>query len=403
MDSVIHYDLGLALKYIRLKKQYSLRQLANTFLISHTLISKIEMSKMGLSNEIKTKYHDFFGLSFEIKPHLEDYLNTVFQKLTNGILYHNDDLIKECVLSLKEREPDFKDSIYQMYHDYLFTVSSIHFDRMFHLNESLWLELNPYLASHLNYWMGLSISHSYYLNYRFKEALDLIASLNVKTWDDKYQGLIYEKQSAIMFFQYNHHQAIGLNERAYQIFSAENIIVRMTLCEIRNDLFKKALSLKSDETDYRGLISKAVQFKLYFMVDTIHFIKGLRNLHNDDYQNFLESFKAMEIQSPVTHLYYALGLYIMNDLKTLRQVLKTRPFNTPSLFEYGFYALEKSLEMKKTDVKTFNAYLDMALKQKSHEDTLLIKRILETHYLNMRQYKEAYKVLDSVLESVVKP
>jgi transcriptional regulator with XRE-family HTH domain len=403
MDSIIHLDLGLALKYIRLKKTYSLRQLSSDFLISHTLISKIEMSKLGLSKEIQSKYRHFFQVDFEIKLDLEEYLNSIFQKLTNGIIYHNEALIHECVDSLRDYENDFKYSIYQIYHDYLATVSSIHVNRSFEYNESLWMELSPYLPPHLNYWMVLSISHSFYLNYRFKEALNLMAALTAKTWDDKYQGLIYEKQSAIMFFQYNHHEAIGLNEVAYQIFSAENIIVRMTLCEIRNDLFKKALSLNADETDYKGLISKAVQFNLYFMVDTIHFIKGLRHLHNHDFPGFLASFKAMESRTPVYYLYYGLGLYIMNDLKTLRQVLKKRPLNNPTTFEYGFYALEKSLELKKTDVKAFKAYLDRALTEKSHEDTILIKCILETHYLNMRQYKEAYNVLDTVLETVLKP
>jgi hypothetical protein len=304
---------------------------------------------------------------------------------------------------LNEKETLIKNSIYQLYHDLLVLVASIHIDRDFDLNESLWIEMSSYMPTDLNFWLALSIAHSFYLNYRFNEALNQINTIANKTWNDKYQGLIYEKQSAILFFQYNHHEAIALNERAYQIFSAENIIVRMTLCEIRNDLFKKALSLNADETDYKGLISKAVQFNLYFMVDTIHFIKGLRHLHNHDFPGFLASFKAMESRTPVYYLYYGLGLYIMNDLKTLRQVLKKRPLNNPTIFEYGFYALEKSLELKKTDVKAFKAYLDRALTEKSHEDTILIKCILETHYLNMRQYKEAYNVLDTVLESVLKP
>jgi len=403
MDSKIRLDLGLALKYIRLKKSYSLRDLAKEFLISHTLISKLEMSKMAFSLDIQSKYQNLFGLSFEINLDIEDHLNALYLKLINGIIYHNEDIINECIISLNEKETLIKNSIYQLYHDLLVLVASIHIDRNFHLNESLWIEISSYLPTDLNFWLALSIAHSFYLNYRFNEALNQINTIANKTWNDKYQGLIYEKQSAILFFQYNHHEAIALNERAYQIFSAENIIVRMSLCEIRNDLFKKALSLNSDETDYTGLMNKAVQFKLYFMVDTIHFIRGLRSLHNNDFKGFKQSFNSMESHYPSYYLYYSLGLYIMNDLKKLRQVLKNRPFKNPVLFDCGFDALEKSLDQGKTDVKAFKVYLEMALRQKSHEDTILIKRILENHYLEMRHYKEAFIILDTVLESVLKP
>lgn len=402
MKLTFDLDVGLNLKYLRLQRSYSLRDLSKALDSSHTLVSKLEMSRIGLSDSLKNKYQTLFGCDFNVEPESILFLNQILEKLMHAIVRYNEIALIECVQALKKEKDTFSDSLYRAYFDILEMVSNIHTVRGVIPNEKVWMELLPYLPLPLTYLVSLGLTHAQYLNYRFKEALSLLKKLETFPMEEYYKALIYEKQSAIMFFQFNRQEALALNEKAYQIFSSEDVIVRMSLCEIRNDLFRATSMDDKRKIDYAGLNSKAVQFKLYFMTDTIYFIQGLRALHDEDFKGFIKAFNKMEERYPSSDLYYGLGLLIMGDFQELKEVIKNKPSNLPTLFEKGFEALEKSIDGI-IDEKAFKHYLSLSFEEKSYEDTMLCKKILEDYYLKHRRYKEAFYLLNEMTDVILKP
>lgn len=402
MKLTFDLDIGLNLKYQRLINGYSLRDLSQALDTSHTLISKLEMSRIGLSEPLQNKYETFFKLSFDSDESKRTFLNRVLEKFMNALVRYNESALIECVYLLNKEKMAFQGTLYHTYFDMLFMVSKIHTVRGVIEDESIWLEMLPYLPSHLKYLVLLGLTHAHYLNYRFKEALIHLKALEKEPMEEVYKALIYEKISAIMFFQFNRQEALALNEKAYQIFSSEDIIVRMSLCEIRKELFKTSAKNIQSKIDYQGAISKAVQFKIYFMTDTIHFIKGLRYLHNENYDGFLESFNQIENKYASSDLYYGLGLWIMGDYEALKKVLRHKSDLIPPLFKKGFIALESSVNGL-LDEKAFKQYLKKALEEKSYEDTMLSKKILEDYYLKHRKYKDVFYLLTNISDVILKP
>lgn len=402
--------LGLSLRYARIKKGYSLRDVAVSLGKSHTFLARLERHDLSVTDEtlesLNRLYETKLTRNQDILTPWMDQIDRVLQAFLNGD-FLSFESYKNAMLAwqeVAERSPIYLD------HAVCAWVIDVHLHSANQADmlerASLFEPLVDHIQGSLAFLARMTLFRVAFHDWRLNDAQTYLNQVRALTSHPHYKAVIDLGDAEINFHRYNRQGALRINQKAHDTFGYFNNYLRMAIAEVRGALYAQR-HLTSDRLNYEPLKEKAATFHLPELGREVAMIEALRALHLKEYDFAITALKALDATDPQIYFYTAMTLHKMNDEARLKAHLKMPPktYVMPEIFQAGLAYLKAHVKQESTRqmVTHLHHYFACATNEKLFGETRWAERELRTLYEKKRQYKAATAMLETITQTIMKP
>ncbi len=402
------FSMGLTLKYLRIKFQYSLRTLAQKVNRSHTYLARVESGDLSATEDLLTRLGEIYGLRLTPQPAdisaWFDTLETVHQALLNA----DTEQIHTVNQELTRQASDFHGSSVTGEYALLMWVLNVFAEpalKQESLDAVYWVKEIGSLASHpLNFlvWMGLSkvAFHAWHLNAALNR-LDQAAHVSQHPHD---RAWIFLEKANIRVHRFARQTALEDYQKAKETFGYFNNYKRRAEADIKYDLYHRR-QIHQDTVDYEALKARAQTFLLQDVLAEVLMIEGLRAQHLENFDHAKACLHALDLTHPQHYFNACMVLYLEGDEDALKGLLRKRPntYVMPRVFAHALDFLNAKTKNAplKVQEKALKHYLHEGLKEKLYGETRRAQYELAKLYETHRRYKDAVHMIESITETIL--
>jgi transcriptional regulator with XRE-family HTH domain len=409
-------QFGMMIRVERLKKRYTLRQLATLSGLSHTLINKIEHGNHMITDDVYNKLTLALHVTFEHDEEKNAFFYDILPHIHDAIFYANPKNVR------KQMDIVFEDKDYYTHSVCMVDYMILYIGEHTHVHILETHDATPYINTlsqtialgskkqQQRFYLYRAMYH--YITQNIKDMLDDLNTGQALNPETKLQGLYYYFYGRAESEDFTISRANTHYLKAIEIFDKTNNIRRRMYAQLHYYVNKLKI-YEYDGTDEAldKLYAFAEKDDLTWMKHRAILTRMLYYMLKNQYH---DAVKTSELITIKTLEYYGLLLYSyykLNDNKTFFKQLKKakRIFNKNDRFfvyeniiDYLEVIMSESLpEARIIDKKIKNAY-QSALKKRAFFE---IEATYE-HYINFltsqRRYKDAYKLTQEMITIVEK-
>ena len=401
--------VGYTLKYERLKKDLSLRALAEELNVSHTVIANIEKAKIPLSPSLLSIYEQYLAQRFMWD---EDLFKTLFNNqndLFEAILFHDYSYLvslKEALTPLKENAKkaglsffwDFLCFLVQS-NDYaqVLTVPLSDINALKKMSE----DLNP--MSHLVLELSLALYDRYH--FRLSSAKTRLERLSSSYLNPHYKALVNDRLSDIYYHTFDRAKAISFAKEAIKTYQTFHNTHRAILSEIKMNLYGLRQHQTEKELPYLKFIEQANIYKLTEVIHDISYVWALRVFRFKRFEEAKRILQRLDLSHPQFYHYYVIILFGARQYDELKAFIESTALKYPMLdiFKPALDYVNAYLRGAPDDeLETLlNIYLDNTLKEELYGETRWAETLLDDFYVRRRRYKEATLLKERLIQLIL--
>jgi transcriptional regulator with XRE-family HTH domain len=402
--------IGYTLRFERLLRGLSLREVADIFSLSHTIIAKLETAQTELSPSVKEKYEIFLNQTWTWDVSIFQSLQTLYDETLQHILFHDFIAIKDKTHQLEAlKAAAMKAGLSFFYHDLQFILDAHDKTR------ALWIEPNLFkVMDKMNlavthpdtFVLPLSLAMVERYHFRLTGSEARLKSLLEQYLNPHHRALVYDRLSDLYYHTFDRSRGIKYGKEAMQTYQAFNNTNRVILCDIKTKMYGDRQHQKQIELPYRAWIDQAEVFFLIELITDITYVQALRMFRFKKYEVALSILETIDITHPQFYHYYVIILYGSNQRDRLKTFLQETTLSAPMIKVF-----EPALDFVKADLAGaddatlehhLKMYFESTLKEQLYGESRWAEMLIMAFYLKRRRYKEATLLKERIVQTILR-
>ena len=402
--------IGYTLRFERLLKGLSLREMAAVFNLSHTIIAKLETAQTELSQSVKEKYEFFLSQTWTWDASIFLSLQTLYDETLQHLLFYDFIAIKDKIHQLETLKAASLGAGLSFFYHYLKFILDAH-DK----TQALWIDIAVFKAMdkmsatviHPDaFLLPLSLAMVERYHFRLTASEARLKSLLDQYLNPHHRALVYDRLSDLYYHTFDRSKGIKYGKEAMQTYQAFNNTNRVILCDIKTKLYGHRQHQKQIELPYRAWIDQAEVFFLTELITDITYVEALRMFRFKKYEAALNILESIDITHPQFYHYYVMILYGSNQIDRLTTFLKDTSLSAPMIKVF-----EPALDFVKADLAGaedatlehhLKMYYETTLKEQLYGESRWAEMLIMAFYLKRRRYKEATLLKERLVQTILR-
>ena len=405
------YDqaLGYTFKYLRHQDGSSLRELAERFNVSHTLISHLEKGQTLPSDAILHHYASLMGHSICLDEKIFMRLNQILNQVFEAILFHDFNylgVLKEELIQ-SEKSMDEAGLIFLRKlvlfiiesHDYLSVFGcDQHFVK--YLEKTVG-DLQPFLA----FVSELSLAMFDRYHFRLSKTKARLEALQLSYLNPHHKALVKDRLSDLYYHTFDRSKAIKFAFEAHQTYQTFHNTNRAILTDIKMNLYGKRQHQNEEDLPYQGYIEQAQTYKLHEVINDISYVWALRIFRFKKFAKAKTILEQLDLSHPQFYHYYVIVLFGSKDFEALQHFFNTQLLKAPliEVFKPAIDYVKAYLNKAPDDVleQHLKTYLNYTIQEELYGESRWAETLLNDFYVERRRYKDVTELKERLIDLIL--
>ncbi len=358
--------LGQVYKEKREEQGYSLRGVARSARVAHTVVSDIENGKACPNIETLQLLYETLSIDFCIHDDFLLNMKQTMKQVLDAVYYRLDEQIDSYLSILKAHDKRLHYSPLRVDYQLIKAIGSIE-KTTWEKPSDEWLSLDDhrdYLSLEQTIMLGLTKGIYYFKLNKLDEAVTCFKQVLSMNNNDRYKGMALQYLAKISDYHYHNHPSFNQAKEASVIFTYHQNARRKMATDLL--MAKKAIDIAYyDEAEnvFQNLEytfrlnhdNKAYQRLFTMLKSYLSFVKG-------DRQEAITLIDDLELKRPLD-LFYKAYLYYENDdrdqtIDVLKKILKMKVKDNQKHFVASAYVFLDYLDYEELDASTLEHAVD---------------------------------------------